>query len=258
MSTSSKTMTGALPPSSRCTRFRSRAAEPATSMPARTDPVIDTMAGVRSATSARPGVTAAGDDVEHARGQELGADLGEQQRRGRGVVGGLQHDGVAGRDRGRELPDRHHHRVVPRRHLADDADRLAADEARVVGHVLAGRLALEVASGTREESHLVDHDVDLVGDDPAARLAGVLHLDVGEFLGAVGHGIREPPQRERALRRRRPRPRSRTRRKPPDRPSRRPVRSRPAPSRRPLRSTGRGSRGAHPSRRRRTCRRRSS
>ena len=53
-SASSNTMTGALPPSSRCTRFRSSAAAPATSMPARTRPVIDTRLGVGCATSARP------------------------------------------------------------------------------------------------------------------------------------------------------------------------------------------------------------
>ena len=54
MSASSKTMTGALPPSSRCTRLRSAAAEPATSMPARTEPVIATICGVLCSTSARP------------------------------------------------------------------------------------------------------------------------------------------------------------------------------------------------------------
>ena len=53
-SASSNTMTGALPPSSRCTRFRSPAAEVATSIPARTLPVMDTMAGMLFATSARP------------------------------------------------------------------------------------------------------------------------------------------------------------------------------------------------------------
>ena len=54
MSASSKTMTGALPPSSRWTRFRSEAAAAATSMPARTLPVIDTIAGIGCDTSARP------------------------------------------------------------------------------------------------------------------------------------------------------------------------------------------------------------
>src|SRR5207247_1159484 len=53
-SASSNTITGALPPSSRCTRLRSVAPDAATSMPARVDPVIDTMAGVLCATSARP------------------------------------------------------------------------------------------------------------------------------------------------------------------------------------------------------------
>ncbi len=53
-SASSNTMTGALPPSSRCTRLSVGAAAAATSMPARTDPVTDTMAGVSCTTSARP------------------------------------------------------------------------------------------------------------------------------------------------------------------------------------------------------------
>src|SRR6185312_940854 len=54
ISASSNTTTGALPPSSRCTRLRSAAAASATCEPARTDPVIDTIAGVLCATSARP------------------------------------------------------------------------------------------------------------------------------------------------------------------------------------------------------------
>ena len=54
MSASSKTITGALPPSSRCTRLRSDDAASATSMPARTEPVIATIAGVLCETSARP------------------------------------------------------------------------------------------------------------------------------------------------------------------------------------------------------------
>ncbi len=54
MSASSKTMTGALPPSSRWTFLRSAAADPATSMPARTDPVIETICGVLCSTSRRP------------------------------------------------------------------------------------------------------------------------------------------------------------------------------------------------------------
>ena len=53
-SASSNTMTGALPPSSRWTRLRSLAAAAATSRPARTLPVIDTICGTGWFTSARP------------------------------------------------------------------------------------------------------------------------------------------------------------------------------------------------------------
>ena len=53
-SASSNTMTGALPPSSRCTRFSPAAAAAATSLPARTLPVIDTICGTGCETSARP------------------------------------------------------------------------------------------------------------------------------------------------------------------------------------------------------------
>ena len=44
------------------------------------------------------GVAVAGDDVEHARRQELGRDLGHQQRGLGGRVARLEHDGVAGGD----------------------------------------------------------------------------------------------------------------------------------------------------------------
>ncbi len=54
MSASSKTTTGALPPSSRWTRLTSWDALSATCMPARTEPVMATRAGVLCATTARP------------------------------------------------------------------------------------------------------------------------------------------------------------------------------------------------------------
>ena len=87
--------------------------------PARTEPVIDDH--LRDAVlDQRPaGVPVAADDVEHARREELGGQLGQPQRRHRRGVARLEDDGVAGRDRRGDLPDRHHHRVVPRRDLAD-------------------------------------------------------------------------------------------------------------------------------------------
>ena len=54
MSTSSKTTTGALPPSSRWARLRSSAAALATAMPARVDPVMETSCGTLWRVSAAP------------------------------------------------------------------------------------------------------------------------------------------------------------------------------------------------------------
>ena len=109
----------------------------------------------------------------------------------RGRVAGLQHGGVARGDSRSELPHGHVERVVPRSHLADDADGLAPDEGGVVLHVLARGLAVEVASGAGEEPDLVDGQQDLVGYEVGARLAGVLGLEVRELVGAGLHGIRD-------------------------------------------------------------------
>src|SRR6267154_1693876 len=54
MSLSSKTITGALPPSSRCVRLRWPPALTATARPAATEQVIDTICGVGCATTAAP------------------------------------------------------------------------------------------------------------------------------------------------------------------------------------------------------------
>ena len=79
-------MTGALPPSSRCTRLRSAAAAAATSMPARTLPVIDTIAGNGCSTSARPVSRSPHTTLNTPGGQELGRELGEHHACVSGVV----------------------------------------------------------------------------------------------------------------------------------------------------------------------------
>ena len=89
------------------------------------------------------GLALAGHDVEHAGREDVGGDLGESQRAERRELRRLEHDGVAGRERGADLPGRHVERVVPRRDRGDDAERVAPQERRVLLHVLAGGPALE-------------------------------------------------------------------------------------------------------------------
>ena len=126
----------------------------------------------------------------------LGADLGEDLSVVTGVVSaGLSTIVLPAGERRADLPDRHHHRVVPGRDLADDADRLAADHRGVALEVLAGGAALEVAGGAGEEAQVVDHERDLVLVEGLARLAGVGGLEVGDLLGALLDRVGELQQR---------------------------------------------------------------
>ena len=106
-------------------------------------------------------------------------------------LGRLEHDRVAGRERGRDLPRRHHQRVVPRRDLADDADRLAPDHRRSTRARTrpaawpsgrAGRAGHE-AQAVRRAGHLFDGG--------AARLADVQGLELAELLGVLVERVGE-------------------------------------------------------------------
>jgi hypothetical protein len=71
------------------------------------------------ATMALADLAVAGDDVDHAGGRPASvADLGEQERGQRGVLGRLEDDGVAAGQRGRDLPGQHQQREVPGDDLA--------------------------------------------------------------------------------------------------------------------------------------------
>ena len=203
MSASSNTMTGALPPSSRWTRLRSAAAAPATCMPARTDPVIETMSGIAWSTIARPVSRSPQITLNTPGGRNSAAISASSGRARRRRVARLEHDGVARRDGRGELPDRHHQRVVPRGDLGADADRLAPDERRVAGHVLPRAAALEVPRRGGEEAELVDGRRDLLRPGQGDRLAGVLDLEGDQLLAARLDGVGDAEQRQRALRRRR-------------------------------------------------------
>src|SRR4029078_7187982 len=77
------------------------------------------------------GRSAAGDDVDAAgRHLRLPADVGEEERGQRSRLCRLEHDGVAARERGRDLPGQHQKREVPGNDLRRHAEwpRLTARE----------------------------------------------------------------------------------------------------------------------------------
>ena len=66
-------------------------------------------------------------DIEHAVGNAgLLGELGEIERAERRLLGGLQHDRIAGDQRGADLPGRDDQRIVPGHDGADHAERFLA------------------------------------------------------------------------------------------------------------------------------------
>jgi hypothetical protein len=160
--------------------------------------------------------------VEDAGRQEVAHQLQEHQDGGRRLLGGLQHDAVARRQRRRELPDRHEDGEVPGDDLPDHAERLevvvgdggvvdlvdrsrlrsddAGEVAEVVdgerhvgGHRLAHRLSVVPGLGHRQQLEVLLHAVgDLVEDDGPGRVGGLApgHLGgVGGVEGEVDVGL---------------------------------------------------------------------
>ena len=142
------------------------------------------------------------DDVDRAGGEaDLGRELGDPQHAERRLRVRLEDDGATGRERRRELPDRHEQRVVPGDDLRADADRLlqrvaeqrAADRVRAAG---------DRADDRAEEAEVLDRAGQL-GLDGRDRLADVARLELRELLAVRDDRIGQRVQQAGALVRRR-------------------------------------------------------
>ena len=127
--------------------------------------------------------------------------LREAQRRQRRLAGRLEHDRVAGRERGAQLPGGDDHRVVPRHDRGDHPDRLARDERERVG---TGRADLAVrlvdGLGVPLEGRRGARDVDR--ERVADRLADIERFEQGELVEVLADELGEPQQDLLARRRR--------------------------------------------------------
>ena len=144
-------------------------------------------------------------DVDDAgREPDLDGELGEPERRERRSRIGLEDGGAAGRERGRQLPRRHHQRVVPRHDLGAHTDRLLE---RVVGERAAerARAARRRCRHRRVEPERLDRRGEL-GLDRADRLSDVSGLEGRELRPAGPDPIRQRVQEARPLGRGGPRP----------------------------------------------------
>ena len=184
-SASSKTMTGALPPSSRCNRLTVSAAIFATRLPVTVSPVIEIMRTFGWPTSASPMSPPEPDRTLTTPGGKISAMISAKARADNGVrTDGLSTTVLPGRQGRAELPGRHVQRVVPRRDRGHDADRVAPDDRGVAGHELVGRQAVHDPRRAGEEAEQVDAGGHLVDGRPD-RLAGVGALEPAEPVAAL-------------------------------------------------------------------------
>ena len=190
-------MLGDLPPSSSVTRLSARPALAPISRPTDRRAGEGDLVDVVVVDQRRAGLAVAGDHVQHALGQaRLERQLAEAQRRERRLLGRLEHDRAAGRQRRRDLPRRHQQREVPGDDLPAHADRLLA---RVAVHVRLGdrqRLAGDLGRPAGEVAQVLGGERHVHAPGELDRLAVVERLELA-------------PARRRSPRARRPAPASR-------------------------------------------------
>ncbi len=119
-------------------------------------------------------------------------ELGEEQRRRGVLLAGLEDEGVAGGDRVRAHPQRHHHREVERGDAGDDAERLADRVDVDAGARLLGEAALHQVRHTGGELDVLESSRDLAGR-VRENLAVLGGHDLGELSGPL---VQQLPERE--------------------------------------------------------------
>ena len=172
-------------------------------LPVDVSPVNATLSMPGCSTSAWPTVDpGARDDVQHARRQpDLDRDLAEGDRRQRRLAGGLEDDGIAARQRRRDLPRRQEQRKVPGHDGGDHANRLAER----VGEVVAldgNRLAHHLVGPAGEVLEALGRGRNLDVPRLADRLPVVNGLEPGDLVGLLHQAIGQPAHEPAALARR--------------------------------------------------------
>ena len=144
-------------------------------------------------------LAASAHDVHRPLGEDLGQKLGQLQGGERRLLRGLQHHGVAGRERRSQLPCRHHQRVIPGRDRGDDSHRIAPDHAGETGQIFARQRAVLRSSGRGEKAKHIGDRGNLVIQRGGERLAGIVGFQFGE-RGSVGFdAIRQAQQQRRPV-----------------------------------------------------------
>ena len=171
-----------------------------------TEPVNDTAPTPGCTASAAPGSTAAVHDLHQRRRDPRGHErVDERVGARRRVLGRLEHDAVAGEQRGEALPRRDRHREVPGRDHPDDTDRLASRPRHLVRQLGRHDLTHRGTALAGDEAPHVDRLLHVASrlDQHLARLASHERGELGlarrehvcrdcDEIGTRGHGAPRP------------------------------------------------------------------
>ncbi len=133
----------------------------------------------------------AGDDVDHTRGIAcFQCQFAHPQRGERGLLGRLEHDGTACRQRRPPFPGNHQHGEVPGDDLADHAQRLAPTVAEVIA-ANRNRLAMDLVGPARVVAQAIDHQRQVAVAALVDRLAVVQSFQLGQLVDVLFDQLRE-------------------------------------------------------------------
>ena len=118
-----------------------------------------------------------------AESADLARQLGEAEGGGAGILGGLQHHGIAHGEGGRQRAADHLRRIVPGEDVAGDAVRFMHD-ADVIAVQEGNDVAMDLVGGAAIELEIADGRVD-VGARLAHRLAGIAGLQPGQLVEMI-------------------------------------------------------------------------
>ena len=143
------------------------------------------------------GLAEAGNDVDHAGGESrLERQLTQPKRGERRLLGRLEHDRAARRQRRAPFPGDHQHREIPGDDLPGDAHRLALGVAEVPP-ADRDRLAVDLVGPAGVVAEAVDHQRQVGVAALADRLAVIERFELGQLVDVrfdqVGELVHQPP-----------------------------------------------------------------
>ena len=108
--------------------------------------------------------TGTGDHIEHARRQtRLGQNLGQLERHGRGLRGGLEHDCVSAQQRRHEFPGRNGDGEIPRSNERHHTQRFTTSEQQIARQIVGNGLSTDRVTQAAKKPEDIGRPLNLAG-----------------------------------------------------------------------------------------------